>query len=98
MKSAKTILTVLAIIMVICALLSFDFIAAPVAKVVGKPVDAVKNLAKTIMFIAVGLALVYFGIMALPAMAVAGIGLILVGGFLVAQVVIPMLHTKAAGG
>jgi len=93
----KTILTILAVVMLLAMLLNFDFVAEPLGKMVGKPADAVKSIAKTIMFTALGLTLIYFGVLALTAMAVAGIALIVVGGFLLVQIVWPMISPPKAG-
>lgn len=94
----KISFAVLSVIMLLAVLLQFDFIAKPIATAVKKPVESVKSLAKTVLFIGLGLMVVYFGVLALPALTIAGVALILVGGFLLYQAVVPLLMTKKPAG
>lgn len=58
---------------------AFDWAAAPVAKVLGKPVEAVKSVARTVAAIAIGLIVVFAGISAIATAPVLGVVLLAVG-------------------
>lgn len=77
-KFGKIILYVLALLMVLSFAMKFDAIAEPVSKVVGQPVQAVKDLANLVFFVSLGVFLIWAGVASL-AVPVVGVALILLG-------------------
>ena len=77
-KFGKIILYVLALLMVLSFALKFDAIAEPVSKVIGKPVEAVKDIANLVFFVSLGVFLIWAGVGAM-AVPVVGVALIIVG-------------------
>lgn len=78
----KKLFVVLALIMLLAFLLSFDAIAGPVGKALNAPIETIKNVAKTVLIVAIGLALVFIG--ASAGALIIGIPLVIVGVGLIA--------------
>lgn len=87
------ILAVLCVVIIICILLQFDPVAKFVAEKTGKTVDFVKSTARTVLVVALGGALVSWGVAALSVPFV-GIAMIAIGLALVAYALWPMFQTK----
>lgn len=90
------IMSIIAVVILFAFLLTFDAIAAPVAKVFKAPVQAVVNTAKTILFAGIGVFLIYSGVMAL-AVPVVGVALIAVGAGLLFLAIKPLFGGNKSG-
>lgn len=88
MKRKKIILIVLAVIMLLALLLSFDFTSEKVGAVIGVAGQKVKDVARTVLGIAIGAFLIYSGVLAIS-VPVVGIALVVVGVALLAYSVWP---------
>ena len=77
-KWFNIMVVVLACIMLLSFLLSFEPVAKVVADTIGKPVESVKNFAKTVLLVALGAFLITTGVAALT-VPVVGAALIIVG-------------------
>lgn len=84
----------LAIIMLLALCLSFEPVAEQVAKWTSWPVDKIKSIAKTVLFVGIGAYLIYTGVAAL-AVPVVGVALIVVGLALVALAVWPFFSSSS---
>jgi hypothetical protein len=79
-KWFKWSLIILAVIALLSLLVgAFDWAAAPVAKVIGKPVEAIKSIFRTIATVAIALIVVMAGIAAIAASPFLGVTLLAVG-------------------
>jgi hypothetical protein len=83
----------LAIIMALALLMSFEFVAAPVGKMIGVASNRVANISKTVFIGALGLFLISSGVAAL-AVPVVGIILIAIGVVLVGYAVWPFFSKR----
>lgn len=84
MKKVKGFLVLLVVVMFLAFLMKFDAIAGPVSDLIKQPIDVVKQVAGTILMIAVGCVLLYFAAPIITAgavviggaMAIVGLGMI----------------------
>ena len=103
MKASKTkfkggifkLLAVLAIVILVAMLLQIPFVSDYVAKVTGSTGDKIRSVARTIASLAIGVALVTWGIASL-AVPILGVGMILAGLALVAYSLWPLFRPSSA--
>jgi len=77
-KWFNILMVIIVVIMLLSFLLSFEPVAKVVADTVGKPIQAVKDFAKTVLLVAIGAFLITSGVAAM-AVPVLGAALIIVG-------------------
>lgn len=77
-KGIKILLYVLAVLMLLSFAVKFDFVAEPLAKAVGQPIDTIKDWANIAFYVSLGAFLIWAGVASL-AVPVIGVSLIVVG-------------------
>lgn len=77
-KTLRVIMYIVIFLMLITALLQFDWIAKPIAGLIGQPIQQVKDIAQTVFLTALAVFLISSGVAAI-AVPVIGFSLIIVG-------------------
>ena len=96
-RSIKLLLGIVAFVVILCMILSFDPVATQVSKVTGMASAKVKGWARTIAGAGVGIMLISFGVTALAAMPIVGIALIVIGLAILAYSVWPLFSSGGVG-
>lgn len=81
LKWAMIVAAVIALLSLLVG--AFDGLAAPVAKMLNKPVESVKGVARTMAAVAIGALVLMAGVMVIGAVPVLGVALLAVGAMTV---------------
>ena len=82
-KRTKIILTVMAVLMLLSFAMKFDFVAEPVSKAIGQPLETVKDWANIAFYCMLGGFLIWAGVASMAVPVIGGalviVGLALIG-------------------